>query len=86
MSPQAKAHLSAIAKARWDAKPRDGSCRVCGEPIVIDYSFCLGCWIGLPADRRGAIIASMTPGLPIAKQSSPAYRAAIDAACDEGPF
>lgn len=79
-------HLEAVSLAentrrRHDVQRMVKACRKCSQPISANFTFCRGCWKSLDAQHRDAISAAFEPGVPIAKQTSPAYWAAIDAAC-----
>ena len=81
MSPEKRAYLSALGKARWAARPKDAACAKCGEPIVSDFTFCKPCWQALPDMTREAILAACEPGVRWGWQTGEAYRSAVEEAC-----
>jgi hypothetical protein len=58
----------------------DGECRICGDLISGQYTFCIPCWQVIPADQKTAIVVEYTPGVAPSKQTSRAYWDAVEAA------
>lgn len=79
MSESRRQRMSELAKARFAALPKDGTCRKCATAIVGRYTFCRDCWTSLTDDQRASINAFFVPGAYPANQTDPRYWAAIEA-------
>ena len=73
--------ISATAKARFAALPKDETCRKCATPVISRFILCRDCWLGFTDEQRAAINAAFVPGVPLRDQPDPAYWQAIEEAC-----